>query len=226
LKLAISQPRFVPALNYLDRFRLADTFVYLDNVQYTPRDWENRNRILTRNGEVWLTVPVIKVSQNQLILETRIDNGQSWQRKLLNTLHHAYSKAPYYVEVIDALEQAFAQRYDRLMDLNHDLISRFLNWLSVDCSIQFASNLNLREDLKGEQLLLGICKVLGATEYISGSLGRNYLEPNNWRQASVTLSYHDYQCKNYPQSGEDFVPWLSCLDLFFNSGPKGAQGYI
>ncbi len=96
MNLMISQPRYMPAMNYVQRMSLCDVMVYLDSVQYSSRDWENRNKIKTAQGWMWLSVPVAHGGGRQLIKDARIDNSFQWRRKHICSIRQWYRRAPYF----------------------------------------------------------------------------------------------------------------------------------
>ena len=96
MRVTILQPSYLPWLGFFEQMSRSDKFVLLDDVQYTRRDWRNRNRIRVDEGWIWLTVPVLqknKFAQN--LLETRIDNSVPWRKKHLYTLRQYYCKTPF-----------------------------------------------------------------------------------------------------------------------------------
>lgn len=213
----ISQPRFLPAASYFHRMTLADVFVVLDTVQYTPRDWENRNRILGPDGPQWLTVPVVHVSRTQRILETRIDNAQDWRSKHLRTLEAAYARAPHYAATMRVLEDLYGRDWNRLLELDRHFMDAVVGELGIRCRFVLASE--LAGEGKGQDLLVSLCRAVGADTYLSGSLGRNYLRTGDWAAAGIRLRYHDYEPAPYPQVLPGFTPWMSVVDMMMNCGP-------
>ena len=230
MKIAISQPRYLPALNYLQRIELVDAFVLLDTVQYTPRDWENRNRIRTWNGNQWLSVPIAGHYRGRLLKDTVIDNNVPWQRQHCQTLVMNYKKAPYFREMQELFEPIYAARsWDGLCQLNFFILQAFLHYLGIERRLIWASD--LKASGTGSDLILNLCRTLKATTYVSGPLGRGYLEPEKFSQAHIEIVYHDYDPQPYGQvHGEPFVPWMSAIDLLMNEGPgsreKLSQGAV
>ena len=213
MQTVISQPRFLPSLGYIDRFSKADCFVYLDVVQYTPRDWENRNRILEDGAPRWISVPVKKMPRETPLSEIEIDYSTYWQRKVLNTISHAYAKAPNKECVLAWLSEAFANKTLRLIDLNTSLTQSILDWLGISCRIEFASRHLDGSESTGQELLIALCKKLGTHHYLSGPLGRNYLNESAWQKEGIKLSFLENYSYAYEQQQPQFVPHLSCIDL-------------
>jgi WbqC-like protein family len=212
-----SQPRYLPSCAYLHRALLADAFVYLDTVQFTPRDWESRNRIKASAGPAWLTVPVVHVSRRQRVADTVIDDTQDWRRRHLRSLELSYRRAPFFEEVFALVREVLERPWARLLDLNATLVEALLGYLGVSARFVVGSTLG-PIDATGQELLLELCRRLDAHLYLSGPLGRDYLEPSRFREQKIGLAFHDYVPAEYPQLFGGFVPNLSAVDLLFNCG--------
>ena len=214
----ISQPRYLPWLGYFHRIAVSDLFIYLDTVQYTPRDWENRNRIKTSRGPTWLTVPV-KAGYRAMIPEVTIDNDQPWQAKHWKTLSMNYSRAPYFREYEQALGEIYQQKtWPELTALNLRSTRILCEQLGLD-KARFARASEIGAPGKGSELILNLCTAVGAKVYLSGSQGRNYLDEEKFRQAVIRVVYQDYVHPQYPQLFGGFAPFMAVPDLLFNCGP-------
>lgn len=228
MKVVISQPRFLPSNNYMERFNFSDCFVYLDTAKFSPRDWENRNRIHNGRNYIWLTVPVKKESKNKSIKETEIEHSSAWKRKVLASIQLTFGKYPYFDEIYPILEKELNQSGSFLIDLNLSLIDQINNLLGFSTRLVVASDLKLTENLKGNEQLIEICQNIGCTEYISGIHGMNYIDEAIWSKAGIPVSYQDYVPANYYQrnSPENFIPWLSIIDTLFSLGAKETKKNI
>ena len=138
----IIQPNYLPWRGYFDFIHEVDVFVFLDDVQYTPRDWRSRNRVKMPDGSCrWITVPVLG-GRDQLIRDVRIDNAQGWQRKHLETLRHSYGKAPWFGEYFPRLEALLIDGgFERLCDLDVALTREIAGWLGIGTPVVLASAL-------------------------------------------------------------------------------------
>ncbi len=212
----ITQPRFFPGLHYLHRMMLADLFVILDTVQFSPRHEENRTKVKAPDGPRWLTVPVRQSHREQRIIETTLDDTQPWRRKAIRTLETLYGRAPCYAtyaaEVISILESP----YGTLADLDCASWAPALRSLGINCRFICASTLPVSGS--GSQLLFNICRWLRADVYLSGAFGRDYLDLAAFESEGVSVCFHEYSYPPYPQCFGPFVPWLSYLDMLFNAG--------
>ncbi len=216
--IAIQQPEHLPWLGFFDKMQKCDQYVYLDNVQFKKRYFENRNRIRTEQGSRWITVPVLtKGRYHQKINEVVIDNEEDWRRKYFGIIRHTYAKAGYFKEYYCELERIVQQRFEKLVDLNVTLIDWVREELKISTPTIRASQIREYKE-KGSDLILAICKDLGAKAYISGPDGRNYLKLHTFEQEKIELIYHDYEHAEYTQMYSPFISHMSVLDFLFNEG--------
>ncbi|MEH2106290.1 WbqC family protein [Nostoc sp.] len=213
----ISQPRYQPWLGYFHRIAISDLFIYLDTVQYTPRDWENRNKVKTDRGSTWLTVPV-KANYRAMIPEVLVDNEQFWQWKHWGTIKTYYGNSPYFCSFAERLHSIYKEKiWHSLTDLNFSLTDILCECLGLE-QPQFIKATDLGIQGKGSELILNICKAVGATVYLSGSQGRNYMDEAAFADAGINIHYQDYNHPVYPQLHNEFLPNLAAIDLLFNCG--------
>jgi hypothetical protein len=223
MKALITQSNYIPWKGFFDAIALADVVVLYDEMQYTKRDWRNRNKIKTPNGLQWLSIPVqVKGKYHQKINETKT-SGDDWQQKHWNSLLHNYKKAPFFDEFATELEQLYLQkRYEYLSDVNRTFIEQICRWLHIDTEIRWSREFKLTGD-KSEKLL-NICKELNATEYLSGPLSKNYLEVSLFEQAGINVHWLDYE--GYPEYSQLHGPFehgVTVLDLLFNTGNEATK---
>lgn len=196
-----------------------EKFVILDNVQFTKDKFFHRTKIKTPQGSMWLTIPVhYKFSEKPNINSILIDNHTNWRRKHWRAIVTNYGKARFFKDYIDGFEQIFQKEWQRLSDLNTYIIRYIAHLLKIEVDFVIASELDVHG--KSTDLLIGICKRLNASRYISGPSGRKYLEEKKFEQEGIELIYHDFVHPVYPQLYGDFVPYLSMIDLIFNHGSK------
>lgn len=214
----ILQPNYIPWRGYFDLIHLADVFVFFDDVQYTDRDWRNRNIVRHESGPRWITVPVIKKGlRGQLIKDTRIDNSVSWSAKHWTLLTHCYAKAHYFKHYQSDFEELYGRRWDNLCDLNIEFTTTICRLLSISRT-RFVRSSSLRIEGKKSERLVNICKRLGITTYVSGPAGSNYIEEDLFKQNGIHLVYHQYNYPPYEQLHVPFESNVTVLDLLFNCG--------
>ncbi len=224
--ISVHQPQYIPWLGYIDKIAKSDCFVFLDAVQYKEREFQNRNKVRTKDGWIWLSVPVIsKGLGRQRILEVGVDNERDWARQHLKSLEVCYGKAKYFGRYFDFFKEAYAARWEKLCKLNVHIVKFILNEFALSPEIYFESELNIHSTRTDR--IIDICARLKADTYLSGAGGREYLEEEKFKAAGIRLVYQDFTHPVYHQqfaSGEkSFIPCMSAIDLLFNEGPKSVD---
>ncbi len=217
----ILQPGYLPWLGFFDLMCKADKFVVFDDVQYTVRDWRNRNRIKTPNGMMWLTVPVkAKGVREKLIKDVEIDNTQQWQKKHLRSIGSFYKKAKHFGEIMELLENIYKKGYKFLIDVDMDFITAVRRYLSLEAEIVFSSEVSSIN--KKDEKLLSVCKSLDVTHYLTGNVAKDYLREPLFTAEGIAVQWHDYRHPYHNQlwfKEQGFISHLSVIDLLFNHGP-------
>lgn len=211
------QPAYLPWLGYLEKIMRSDVYVFLDAVQFEKNSFTNRNKIKTPQGGVWLTVPVItKGHINATIMDLQIDKRSNWQKKHLNAIFLNYKKAPYYEEVMAKIEPFYLNDYDTLVDLCYDYTKFWLKELNINTKIVRFSELDIKSEKS--QLVFDICKQLHANTYISGAMGKDYLDDGKFLESGIKVVYQDYKQREYPQLWDkEFLRYMSVLDFVMNT---------
>jgi hypothetical protein len=221
MRVTIHQPEFLPWLGFFHKMANCDAYVFLDSVQFTKNNYQNRNRLIDQSGTVfWSTVPVRMLGHtDKRIIDMELDNTQPWPRKTWARIAGAYRHHPYFSALAPELESIFMSGHVNLVDLNLDLISFFCRQLGINVPMIRSSTMNV-EGSRSE-LLLSICKNLGADTYLSGPSGRDYLDTAIFSVAGIALEYHTFKHPIY--SAPIFKPYLSTLDLLLNHGPQSQE---
>ena len=220
MRVGVIQSNYIPWMGYFDFIRSVDLFVFHDDIQYTKNDWRNRNKIKTRNGSKWLTVPVHYRKTDQLICETEIDYSTNWVKDHLNQFRENYSDAPNF-EVAQYLLRTDCS-YPTISELNIYLIKMICLYLDIKTPLMNSSVL----DLKGSKTerLIDLLKKVDATEYLSGPLAANYLDVKQFEDNNIKLEYIKYDVKPYPQLWGEFNPNVSVLDYIANENSPTVCG--
>jgi len=220
MKVVVLQPSFLPWLGHLDQYAWCDHFVVYDDVQYDKHGWRNRNRILTSQGISWISVPV-KVKGTPPINEVEVDYAQPWRRKHLETLRQAYSKARFFDWLYPGLQAYYANDWPKLVDWD----VHGLKWLSSQLGLPWKGILSSELGLLGRKTerLVGICRRLQASQYLTGDAAREYPEEEQFKAIGVQVLWHGYKHPTYRQRGQSFTPYLSVIDLMFWCGPDSLQ---
>lgn len=221
--LTAHQPVYLPWLGLFHKIALADTFCYFDIAQYQTKDYNNRNKIKTHAGELWLSVPV--ESKNHF--EKRVgeiaivQNG--WQRKHVKSIRLAYQHAPYFSNYFPGLEALILnESSNSLGQLNLAILRYLMQCMGIATPIVIASEYQF-QGAKSD-LVLDMCRQLEADIYIFGAQGRNYADVEKFIAHKVRPVFQDYRHPCYRQMhGGEFLPYMSVIDLLFNEGPRSLE---
>jgi hypothetical protein len=221
--IAVVQSNYIPWRGYFDLINSVDEFILYDDVQYTIRDWRNRNIIKTQNGPLWLTIPVeVKGKYFQKIKDTVISDP-TWGRKHWASMIHNYSRAKYFPMHKELFEELYLRSQDKLLShINYRFILAICRILGISTTISWSMDYDLIGD-KTERLV-HLCQQAGATAYLSGPSARAYLNEDLFRSQGINVSYMDYSgYGEYTQLYPPFQWQVSIIDLIFNEGPNATR---
>ncbi|MBU1564935.1 MAG: WbqC family protein [Proteobacteria bacterium] len=222
--LSINQPAYLPWIGYFERIAMSDMHVVLDHVQFEKNSMLNRNRLRTATGWSWITVPVKTKGKfgNLPICDVEVADPEICL-KHIKSIQANYGRAEYFNAKSVALFDILRRSWDRLIDLTGSVNELLLKELEIETELVCSSNYTW-ESTKGN-LVLEICRHFGATEYISGPFGRNYLDLEAFAKVGVKVRFHDFQIKEYAQCFYGFEPYMSAIDLIINCG-ESSRDYI
>jgi len=223
--IAVVQSNYIPWRGYFDLINSVDEFILYDDVQYTIRDWRNRNIIKTQNGPRWLTIPVeVKGKYFQKIKDTVISDT-TWGRKHWASIIHNYSRAKYFLIYRELFKDLYLRSEDKLLSqINYRFIIAICQILGIRTTISRSMDYNLVGDKTDR--LVHLCKQAGATAYVSGPSAKAYLDEEVFRNEGIAVAYIDYSgYPEYRQLYPPFEPSVTIIDLIFNEGPS-ATGYM
>lgn len=222
MKAAIHQLQYWPGLRFFAKMRATDIFIYLDDVQFEKREFQNRNRIRTARGWQYLTAPVISKGRfSQKINEVELDNSATWRADHLRALKLNYARAPFYREYLPGLEALYAREYRRLAELALATQDFLRDGFGIKTPIKFSSGFKVSEASSAR--LVSLCAAAGADGYLSGAGGKNYLDTGAFSGAGIKLSWQEFAPREYPQAFPGFKPDMSALDLLLNCGPRSLE---
>lgn len=222
-KLIITQSNYIPWKGYFDSINMADEFIIYDDMQFTRRDWRNRNQIKTKDGVKWLTIPVeVKGKFFQKINETRV-NDPSWAESHWKIISQSYARAKYFGEYRNFFEELYMGcREELLSQINFRFIKAISGLLGIDTPMKWSSEFNLLEDRN--ERLVDICKVSGASDYFSGPAAKAYMDESLFESENIKVHYFDYSgYPEYTQLHGEFTHAVSIIDLIFNEGPEAVK---
>lgn len=223
MTVGIHQSQYIPWIPYFSKIRQSDVFVLLDDVQFQKNGLQNRNYILSANGQVRLTLSV-KVHLGDAINRVILFNSSECT-KHLKSIEQSYRKAPYFADVFPLIAEPLQLKTDLLVDIAHAFIQNTVRFLDLKTKIVCSSH--VEKEGQNSDLVLSLCKNLGASTYLSGSGGAAYLKEQDFVNSGIGIRYQTYNFAPYKQFNNktEFVPQLSVLDVLFNEG-KNALNFI
>lgn len=217
MKIGIMQPYFLPYIGYFQLLNTVDKYVIYDNIQYTKKGWINRNRILQNGKDLLISIPLEKESDYLDVKERFISEGFD-RKKLLNQIRESYRKAPYVETVMPVMEGIINYDDRNLFDFIFNSVEEICRYLNINTEIIVSSTLNIDHSLKGQDKVIAISKELGATDYYNAIGGQELYNSDDFKKEDINLHFLSSNPIEYKQFNNDFVPWLSILDvMMFNS---------
>ena len=214
---SIHQPNYFPYPGFFQKVSLSDIHVILDKAQF-QFDITNRNKIVTRDGS-WIRI-FVPIKTGQKFFEIRnveINNDLPWAENNWNLIYESYNTAPFFDFYKTFLNSIYRKKWENIFDLNLQTLKKVFDWLKIKTKIIFESELNVTGT--SSERLLDICKKTGATKYLSGPGGKNYLNEKIFAQDKINVEFQKYNPVIYTQKNtKAFIPNLSILDLLFNVG--------
>jgi len=211
------QPVYLPGIILFNKMALSDLFMYVGHVQFSPKSWQQRNRIALNGQEHFLAVPVMKADRfGQTIDEVDILDS-SWRRKHLGSIRQAYSHRPYFKQYFPALEATLNQQHNGLGALNRALIELIRDWLEITTPIVES---HAYPDIDGSKtdMLIQMCRAVGADRYLSNEGSRAYVDETAMANQGLQHCWQIFEHPVYVQ-GQAFMPDCSAIDVVFNLGP-------
>lgn len=220
MKIAVMQPYIFPYIGYFQMVNAVDKFVFYDDVNFIKKGWINRNRILVNGRDFMFTVPLLKASQNNLILESYIQKEvyNEWKNKLLHTIEFNYKKAPEFTNIFHLLETIFNSEHETISDIAIDSIKTVSNYLGIKTEFINSSEAYNNKGLERQERLIDICKQENANHYINALGGQELYKKEDFLKEGIKLDFIKTLPIDYKQFNNDFIPWLSIIDvLMFNT---------
>jgi len=221
-RVAIVQSSYIPWKGYFDLIRSVDAFLLLDNVQFTRRDWRNRNRIKTRQGLAWLSIPVHTRGRYTQLIEDTTTSDPDWGRRHWQTICANYAKAPYFDYYADRFAELYERSFTRLSEINHAFTAAICESLGITTPMAWSNAFETRNT--PSERLIDLCLAVGGTDYLSGPSARDYLDVGAFEAAGIAVQFADYS--GYPEYAQPHGPFehhVSALDLLFCTGPGALE---
>lgn len=236
------QPAYLPWLGYFHKIMLADIFVIMDDVQFEKNSFTNRNKIISGGQEVMLTIPVKQKGHIDKTIAQIELSDQRWRKKHLKSIEQAYRKAPEFDPVFDLIASVLEMEYQLLTAYTNRLTQIFLEYLEIETTVLFASDLNIASKKLDYviELTNKAAEIYAADKVIKtnppdqpseniflfGALGKDYADQATLAKAKIRPIFQDYRHPEYRQMTKTFTPYISVLDLIFNEPKESLKKII
>jgi hypothetical protein len=227
MKLAIMQPYFMPYIGYFQLINSVDQFVIYDNIQYTKKGWINRNRILANGKDQLITLPIKKDSDYLDVVEREL--SESWEKdknKMINIIKSSYNKAPYFEETFGLTLKCLNNPEENLFKFIYDSIVLINSYLEIKTPIIISSSINADHTLKSQDKVLSLCKAQNADVYINSIGGVELYDKETFKQNKIKLNFIKSNPIKYKQFSNEFVSWLSIIDVMMFNSKEQIQEYL
>lgn len=229
MKLGIMQPYFFPYLGYFALINAVDLFILFDTPQFIRHGWIERNQILNSQGKpMYIRVPLEKFKRETPINQVKIRTHEAWQSKLLEQLNVYKKRAPFFDEAIALLEKTFATETNSIVELNHLALKNVCEYLEIDTPIKIWSEMDIAigEVNAPDEWALEICKALDADTYINPTGGLSFFDTDKYKKENIDIRFIEYTARPYTQLSNEFVPYLSVIDVIMFNEKEKIQSYL
>ena len=215
MKAAIMQPYFLPYIGYFQLINAVDKYILYDDVQFIKGGWINRNNMLLNRKKFMFNLLMLGATPNKLINEISV---QSNQNKLLKTIEISYKKAPYFGVVFPIINEILNYGNLNLARYLGNSIIEICSYLKIETEIIYSSTIQKNNSLKAQDKVINICKSLQVTTYINAIGGQELYNKDVFNEDAISLLFLKSNLSSYPQFNNEFIPWLSIIDIMmFNS---------
>ncbi len=226
MKIGIMQPYFFPYMGYWQLIHAVDEYVVFDDVNYIKRGWINRNAILVSGRRQQINLHICAASQSRLIKETETAQTEEENNRLLKTIKMAYRKAPYFVDVYPLIEDILNYESKNLSCFLLYQLRQVCHYLNIITPLILSSDIPKREGIYGEDKIIGICKSRKASHYINAIGGRALYHHEKFTRQGIKLQFLQSDHIIYDQSGNEFVPDLSIIDVMMFNSPERIMDFL
>ncbi len=223
MKLGIMQPYFLPYIGYFQLIKAVEKYIIYDDVQYIKGGWINRNRMLLEGKDFMFNLLLSGASSNKLINEIEVAPSQL---KLLKTIESAYKKAPCFNEVYLLIEKIINYSDKNLGKYIGNSITQIADYLGLKTEFIYSSDIEKKNELRAEEKVLHLCGLLKATEYFNAIGGQELYSKEEFKQKNIDLKFLKTKLVEYKQFNNEFVPFLSILDVLMFNSPIEINGML
>lgn len=221
------QPYFLPYIGYFQLIRAVDEFIVYDNIQFSKKGWFHRNRMLQNGRDEYFSLTLKKDSDFLDVRDRRLsDSWPADSDKILRKIRENYRKAPHFEEVYPLVEQVFRFADTRLFDFIFFSLQTVCRYLEITTPLTISSTLEIDHSLKSQDKVIALVKKAGGSIYLNPIGGFDLYDPADFSAEGLTLQFHKARPFSYPQYGNEFVAWLSVLDLMMFNSREQVIGWL
>lgn len=210
------QPYFFPYIGYFQLISAVDLFIVYDNIKYTKKGWINRNRMLQNGKDILFSLQLRSDSDYLDVCEREL-SAEFSRDKLLNQIKGAYQRAPYFAGTFPLVEQIIRYEKTNLFRFLHNSLNKICEHLGITTEIKISSGIPINHDLKNQDKVLALCDAVDANTYINSIGGIELYSKEMFREKGLELKFIKSKPFEYQQYGDEFIPWLSIIDvMMFN----------
>ena len=221
------QPYFFPYIGYFQLINAVDKFVIYDNIEYTKKGWINRNRILKEGVDLLISLPLKKDSDFLFVNQRYLaDDWSKSKQKLINSIKESYRKAPHFEDTFNLVQEIFNYSNSNLFEFILHSVLQTCKFIGIETEIIVSSTLDYNNELKSEEKVIAICKSIEATQYINSIGGVELYNKNNFSDQGIELNFIKSKPIIYNQFKNEFVPWLSIIDVMMFNSKEVVSGFL
>ena len=227
MKTGIMQPYFLPYLGYFQLINACDSFVVYDNIQFTKKGWIHRNRMLLNGKDMMFTLP-LKNDSDYLNVDQRFlgENYEKEKAKILGQVKSSYSKALHFKTAFPIIEDIFNDSERNLFAFIFNALKKINNYLDITTPLIVSSTIDIDHSLKGKHKVIALIKKLGADTYINPIGGMELYSKDEFSENGIALQFHKMKPVVYPQFSNEFIPYLSILDVMMFNDKTTIRGFL
>jgi hypothetical protein len=219
----VHQPNYLPWIGLFSKIKQSDCLIIGDTYFLGGQSTLNRNKIRTKNGWNYLTIPIGHKNKNTRICDITMPIENSWQKFHWKMIHDNYTRSPFFNQHRGFFERLYKNNYSYIWQINEEIIAYLLDCFNIETEVVKASDINIDPSLEKTDLMIALLKSVGAHTYLSGPSGRKYLEVEKFAQNGINLKYFKFEHPTYKQRYPGFEPCMSAIDLLFNMGSESSK---
>lgn len=228
MTLGIMQPYFFPYIGYFQLMHAVDRFIIMDDVTFQKKGWIQRNKMLLYNKKHLFTVPLKHASSFTLLTQLDVNKTlfPQWEKKFLLSLEHAYKKAPYFNDLMPVIHEVLNSDFTTIAELATNSVCSMRSYLGIGTTIIPSSTIYNNIHLYNQARIIDMCVQERCTGYINLSGGTVLYSKEAFAEKGVQLNFMMSDPIYYKHDNDDFIPWLSIIDVAMYNSKDTIKGFL